>query len=93
MAEQKVRRRNAHINNTIKKIIDKLREFGRPMTLNELEASLGDNISASEEILTHIKQDNNKIHYDEHYERFSLKTTYPSITDKQSFNSYFSKAS
>ena len=56
------RRRNAHINNTINRIIQTLRSAGREMTLTEIDEQLGTSLAANDDILSYIKSDDKKIH-------------------------------
>lgn len=86
------RRRNAHINNTLNRIIQTLRTAGREMTLTEIEGRLNTSLTTNDDILSYIKSDDKKIHYDPGRELFSLKTSYPTIINKTSFMEYFVKA-
>ena len=62
------------------------------MTLTEIEGRLNTSLTTNDDILSYIKSDDKKIHYDPGRELFSLKTSYPTIINKTSFMEYFVKA-
>ena len=62
------------------------------MTLTEIDEQLGTSLAANDDILSYIKSDDKKIHYDPGRELFSLKTSYPTIINRTTFMEYFVKA-
>lgn len=72
---EKKKRRNPHVNNIISKVIECLRTAAHPLTLTEIEKTIGVSLSQKEDLLAIIK-DNRKINYDDSQERFSLNRLY-----------------
>ena len=81
MPNEKKKRRNPHVNNIISKVIECLRTAAHPLTLSEIEKSIGVSLSQKEDLLTIIKE-NRKINFIESQERFSLNRLYD-IYDKE----------
>ena len=84
------RGRNPHVNNTLHKIIDCLRNSGQPLTLDEIEQRAKINLRQPEDLVT-IMRDNPKIHYDPNLDRYSLKNKY-TLNDRATFHDYLKKS-